>query len=209
MVADTKRFKAMDDNHKLRPDFEESFSALIELGGVYVDKTGKIADLIQSRGPYFLARPRRFGKSLLLDTMQQVFEGRRELFGGLNIEKQYPNFIWEPLPVIRLNINNVSSDPEYFEKAMIGRLEVIANRHNVKIHQHDLATAIGDLIINIYEEYEIHHENDEKPSPSGLGKIVLLIDEYDFPLIRNMGDQAKLKAIQRSLSLFILPSKDV
>jgi hypothetical protein len=68
---------------------EESFLRIIQRNGVYVDKTELIHMLISnpwSSVPYFLSRPRRFGKTLLLDTVQKVFEGRRELFSGLAID---------------------------------------------------------------------------------------------------------------------------
>ncbi|MDR1041618.1 MAG: AAA family ATPase, partial [Deltaproteobacteria bacterium] len=94
---------------------EDSFLALALQRAVYVDKTDLIFDLLKSRGPYFLARPRRFGKSLLLDTIQQIFEGKKELFDGLKIDRKAPNFSWESFPVLRINMNTVSSEPDEFK----------------------------------------------------------------------------------------------
>jgi hypothetical protein len=67
----------------------QSFSTLRSEGCVYVDKTPMLLQLAGSVGRFFLSRPRRFGKSLLLDTLKELFEGHRELFVGLNIEDHW------------------------------------------------------------------------------------------------------------------------
>ena len=82
----------------------ESFPVLREGGFVYVDKTEYVRKLVDGNGYYFLSRPRRFGKSLLLSTIQAFFEGRRDLFKGLSIDS-YP-YKWDRHPVFRLNLVN-------------------------------------------------------------------------------------------------------
>ena len=82
----------------------QDFRTLREEGYIYVDKTRYITELIRKKSRYcFLARPRRFGKSLFLSTLQCFFEGRRELFEGLDVESL--DWDWEPYPVLRLDLN--------------------------------------------------------------------------------------------------------
>ena len=89
----------------------ESFYDIRTGGYVYVDKTKYIYDLVDSGMYYFLSRPRRFGKSLLLSTMEEYFSGNRELFKGLAIEELESD--WKSYPVLRLNLNgNFTSDGE-------------------------------------------------------------------------------------------------
>ncbi|MDE6379653.1 MAG: AAA family ATPase, partial [Muribaculaceae bacterium] len=95
----------------------QDFRTLREEGYVYIDKTRYIAALIRNKARYcFLARPRRFGKSLFLSTLQCFFEGRRELFTGLDIESL--DWTWESYPVLRLDLNSHS----YMEQ---GRLDSV------------------------------------------------------------------------------------
>ncbi len=81
-----------------------SFENIIKGDYVYVDKTKYIFDIIRKTGAYyFLSRPRRFGKSLFLDTLEQVFKGRRELFKGLYIDST--DYDWKKYPVIHIDFN--------------------------------------------------------------------------------------------------------
>jgi len=82
---------------KKLPIGKQTFVKLIEEDCVYVDKTELIYQLISEGSYYFLSRPRRFGKSLLVDTLKQIFLGNKELFKGLWIENQID---WQPYPVI-------------------------------------------------------------------------------------------------------------
>ncbi len=82
----------------------QSFPKLIEGGFLYVDKTRYIHRLAEDGGYYFLARPRRFGKSLLLSTIEAYYQGRRDLFRGLAIDRLTRD--WEPHPVLHLDLNN-------------------------------------------------------------------------------------------------------
>ena len=76
---------------------------------IYVDKTKYIYELVRKRGfYYFLSRPRRFGKSLTIDTLQAVFEGRKELFKGLAIEKE--NYDWQTYPILRLDWTTINCE---------------------------------------------------------------------------------------------------
>ena len=78
----------------------QNFEKLREGGYVYIDKTAKIYSLVSNGGYYFLSRPRRFGKSLLVSTMESYFEGRKDLFGGLAMESLEKD--WLEYPVLHL-----------------------------------------------------------------------------------------------------------
>jgi hypothetical protein len=82
-----------------------TFADLIDGGYVYVDKTARLYDLVRPyKGVYFLSRPRRFGKSLTISTLEAVFQGRRELFRGLAIDAT--DYDWKPYPVIRIDLGS-------------------------------------------------------------------------------------------------------
>ena len=92
----------------------QTFDRIREQGSVYVDKTGYVWKMVTTDAVnFFLSRPRRFGKSLLVDTLRCYFEGRKELFEGLaiyDLEKE-----WKKYPVIHLNLSN----GKYFEKELV------------------------------------------------------------------------------------------
>ncbi|MDE6683079.1 MAG: AAA family ATPase, partial [Muribaculaceae bacterium] len=81
----------------------QSFEKLREKGYLYIDKTSTIYSLIENAGYYFLSRPRRFGKSLLLSTLEAYYKGRRDLFKGLDLDSLTND--WDPHPVFHLDLN--------------------------------------------------------------------------------------------------------
>ncbi|MDR1040381.1 MAG: AAA family ATPase [Deltaproteobacteria bacterium] len=192
------------DEHNLKP-LEVSaatFIKLIKKGAIYVDKTKMILELLKSDGPYFLSRPRRFGKSVLVDTLQQIFEGKKELFDGLDIAKLAPHFDWNPHPVIRIDMNYVSIDPDKFQHSIISKLAPIADSYEVDIYKDDLATSISDLIINISNKQAILLKQADRLADVDTDNVVLLIDEYDFPLIGNLENPLKIEEMRKHLHSF-------
>ena len=97
----------------------QEFSKLRSKEYLYVDKTEQIAKLLSGSGYYFLSRPRRFGKSLLISTLKELFLGNRELFKGLYIEDKIE---WETFPVIHLDFAKSSYKTLGLEKAIQDRL---------------------------------------------------------------------------------------
>ena len=150
--------------------FVYTFEELRNGDFLYVDKTESIWRLIQStKEGYFLSRPRRFGKSLLVSTLKAIFEGRRELFDGLAISKK--EYDWKPYPVIHFDMGNCSAKtPKALEGFIEDRLCDIAAEHGVTLRGQSNATRFESLI-------------------SALGKqekVVILIDEYDKPILNNV-----------------------
>ena len=94
----------MKEQMRLYPIGQQDFPSLRKRGDLYIDKTEYVYRMTHSSSQYmFLSRPRRFGKSLLISTLHAYFEGRKELFGGLAIERLETD--WEPYPVIRLDMS--------------------------------------------------------------------------------------------------------
>src|SRR5689334_8320164 len=139
----------------------QEFRKIREAGFVYVDKTRIIHTLIESGSYYFLSRPRRFGKSLLLSTIKEIFNGSRELFNGLWIDA---NWEWEQrLPVIHLRFSQIAYKELGLAKAIDRELEMLAQQFKVSLQGDTIKEKFRALIRNVTVN----------------GKVVILIDEYD------------------------------
>ena len=151
----------------------QTFQKIIEGGYVYVDKTELIYSLVHGGDIYFLSRPRRFGKSLLISTLESYFLGKKELFKGLAIEKLETE--WKEYPVFRFDFNG----PNYKET---GKFEEKLNDYLTKWEcEYGLATdSKVDSSIRFSNILSAAHEQ------TGL-KCVVLIDEYDKPLLDVLG----------------------
>ena len=149
----------------------QTFAKVRKGGFTYVDKTPQALDLANSAGMYFLARPRRFGKSLFLDTLRNLFEGNRELFTGLYAET---NWDWDnKYPVIKLDMSGTSDGVEALRIVLEGKLRRAAERLEVELS----ATS---------EPWELFEQLIHKACIQYSSQVVLLIDEYDKPMIDNI-----------------------
>jgi len=152
----------------------QDFAVLREDKKYYVDKTDLVYKMVSSDRYYFLSRPRRFGKSLLVSTLQCYFEGRRELFNGLAIEKLETE--WKTYPVIRLDMSIVKySGKDSLAESLNKILEPQERRFNVKSepNNHTWGVRMARII-------EAAHEQTGK-------EVVVLIDEYDAPMLDTFG----------------------
>ena len=149
-----------------------SFSNLRESGCIYVDKTGYIAKLIAISGKmYFLSRPRRFGKSLTVSTLEAIFQGRRELFKGLAIDKT--DYDWKAYPIIHIDFGDCGkSTPEGLDGWLKDRLEEVADAYGVG--PLDMTKTSDDLFAKLILLL------------SKKDKVVVLVDEYDKVLSDNV-----------------------
>lgn len=153
----------------LYPIDTANFRNVRENGFVYVDKTEYIHLLTKNKGTYyFLARPRRFGKSLFLDTLAEYFKGNRQLFNGLAIDKLRPDE-WTSYPVIRLNL----SGSPYKEKNNLS--DLLAS----SISEHEELFGLAESEGEIYERF---YSLIKKIKQATGNEVVILIDEYDAPL---------------------------
>lgn len=159
---------------------------------MYVDKTQEVLRILEDGGTYyFLARPRRFGKSLFISTLEAFFQGKKELFEGLFI---YDKVDWEKhsdSPVIRLNFSLIKSggNKTEFEQSIINYLKVeYAIQYNFHFDFDNIKTYFHALVAHIYRQ-------------TGK-KIVVLIDEYDKPITDHIADDRKIKDNQEILRDF-------
>ena len=151
----------------------QTFAKVREGGFVYVDKTPQALDLANNAGIYFLARPRRFGKSLFLDTLRNLFEGRRELFQGLYAEE---NWQWAvKYPVIKLDMSGTSDSVGALRSVLEGKLRRAAKLLGVELSNTCEPVKLFEQLIE--EAHDLHGQ-----------PVVLLIDEYDKPMIDNIDD---------------------
>ena len=162
-----------------------SFEKLRKEGYLYVDKTEYIWQLINPAGEsYFLSRPRRFGKSLTVSTLKAVFEGKKELFEGLAIyDKPYD---WKPYPVIHLDLNGWNfGGRQETRDSLCGLVRECAEDHNVTVSAAEPEKMFRQLIRALSEQ----------------GQVVILLDEYDKPLLNNIG-KPEVKQILADLKSF-------
>ncbi|HIJ59645.1 MAG TPA: AAA family ATPase, partial [Nitrospirae bacterium] len=145
---------------------------IINNGYVYVDKTCYVYELVDTGKYYFLSRPRRFGKSLFIDTLKEAFEGNKELFKGLYI---YDEWDWEiKYPVIHINFaEGVCKDRVQLDKWIVEQLIKNQERFGITCRDNEFIPAcFSQLIEGLKKKY-------------GQG-VVILIDEYDKPILDNI-----------------------
>jgi len=161
---------------KKLPVSHQTFSEIMEENYLYVDKTGDIYNLLNSSGKYFfISRPRRFGKSLTVSTLKEIFSGNKELFKGLYI---YDKIEWNKYPVICIDFAKIvySEGKEVFRKTLIDTLIKIGNFYNITLEKREfLKQSFEELIEKL----------------SKINRVVLLIDEYDKPIIDHITDIPK------------------
>ena len=165
----------------------QTFAKVREGGFAYVDKTPLALNLANDAGIYFLARPRRFGKSLFLDTLRNLFEGKQELFQGLHAEH---NWKWAvKYPVIKLDMSGGSTSVKALKATLEGNVLRAAERLDVQLS----ATS---------EPHELFHQLIHRACVQHGRPVVLLIDEYDKPMIDNIDDMPLAQQMLKQLRSF-------
>jgi hypothetical protein len=149
----------------------QTLSEIREENGIYVDKTELVHQLVTQGKYYFLSRPRRFGKSLLVSVLKELYLGHKPLFDGLWIEDKWD---WtKNNPVIHISFDAVDYQGLGLEKGIIRELKRCAKNYKIQLTETTLKSLFEELIENIATEY---------------GKVVLLVDEYDKPIIDYLED---------------------
>ncbi len=175
----------MKKNLKNLPIGISDFERIINERYLYIDKTERIYELISGGMYYFLSRPRRFGKSLLISTFYNIFRGKKELFKGLYIYDA--DFEWEDYPVVRFDFNGIiSRNEKILEKQIIEAIKDNGERYGIRIEKQDYAKdALKELSKKLENKY---------------GKnIVFLVDEYDKPIIDHLGkEEEELKIADKN-----------
>ena len=178
---------------KLYPIGIQTFERIRKEDKFYVDKTEYIYRMTHTDGTYFfLSRPRRFGKSLLVSTFHSYFEGKKELFEGLAIEKLEKE--WNEYPVLHFDL----SKGKHMEKAQLEEylgylLEDYEQKYGIENHRNGNNNRFNDLIEVVYRK---------------TGKqVVVLIDEYDAPLLDVAHEKEKLDVLRNTMRNFYSPLK--
>lgn len=171
----------------------QTFSEIRERDLIYIDKTKQIHGVLTSGKYFFLSRPRRFGKSLLLSTMRSIYEGRKDLFKGLWI---YDKWNWEKTyPVIHIQFASQGYRTIGLEKAILQMIEQVAKSLNISLESEGISLRFKELIQKAAEY-------------SSSKKAVVLIDEYDKPIIDYLDDLPQATENRNILKSFYSVLKD-
>ena len=164
---------------KALPIGVQSFADLRKKNNLYVDKTKEIHRLITSGKIFFLSRPRRFGKSLLVSTLAELFKGEKSLFEGLYIFDKYD---WtQQYPVIIIDWSKVKhTNAAVMESDMCKFLDQIAASYQITLLRDYASSKFAELIERLYEKT--------------CRQVVVLVDEYDMPILDALNNTEELEA---------------
>lgn len=165
----------------------QNFEKLREDGFVYIDKTKQIHLLVKQGGYYFLSRPRRFGKSLLISTLEAYFEGKRELFKGLAIEQLETE--WKTYPILHLDLNAEDySSPDALHSILNRYLSAWEKVYGSDEAEDTVSGRFAGIIRRAYEK-------------TGQ-QVVILVDEYDKPMVMNFDNDELQDRFRNTLKAF-------
>ncbi|MEM8523973.1 MAG: AAA family ATPase [Bacteroidota bacterium] len=164
----------------------QTFESIVKRELIYVDKTPLIWKLVSKGQYYFFARPRRFGKSLMLTTLKSFFQGRKDLFEGLFIHDKEEN--WTVYPVIHIDYSLVDYrfSVELFNKTLVIHLKNIAEEYDVELINNEPSTCFTELVNKLGEKYQ--------------QQIVVLVDEYDKPMVDLLTKEERFRENRAVLS---------
>lgn len=180
---------------KLYPIGIQNFESLRNDGYFYVDKTALLYRLVKTGRYFFLSRPRRFGKSLMISTLQAYFEGKKELFEGLAIEQLEKEWVKRPVLHIDLNIEKYNT-PDSLDKILNDTLVQWEELYGTRPSETSFSLRFAGIIRRACEK-------------SG-ERVAILVDEYDKPMLQAIGDVELQKAFRTTLKPFygVLKSMD-
>ena len=155
---------------KLLPIGIQTLSDIINENYIYVDKTEIIYKLISEGRYYFLSRPRRFGKSLTVSTLYEIFNGNKELFKDLWIYNS--NWKWIQYPIIKLDFGEVKESEENVESEIERIIKNNSEKNEIELNGNNITAKFSNLIKDLYKKYN--------------QKVVILVDEYDKIIVNNL-----------------------
>ena len=152
----------------------------------YADKTMFVYELVKEQMPFFLYRPRSFGKSLFLNTISHVLHGEEELFEGLWIKSS--DYVWKKYPVLKLSLVGIKpTDPAQVITSLSSLVERVAKDAKIRLDIKNPGEMLADFISELYRK---HGEKE---------KVAVLIDEYDAPITFHIDVPAKAEQVRREL----------
>jgi predicted AAA-ATPase/PD-(D/E)XK nuclease superfamily protein len=169
-----------------------NFRRMIEENYLYIDKTNIIYDILEREKFLFLSRPRRFGKSLLVSTLAELFNGNKELFKDVWIGK-HSTYDWQQYPVIQFDFSNLSvRTVDEFNISLMSAIEHIAKSYHIDLSQELLLNA---KLLQLITEL------------STKNRVAILIDEYDYPLLNNLNRVETAEEIREIMKGFFTTIK--
>ena len=162
----------------------QTFEKIREEGKIYVDKTMFIHQLVSKGKYYFLARPRRFGKSLMLTTLKSYFQGKKHLFEGLYIYEKEKEWKYHPVVHIDYSLVNYRDGMDIFHQSLMYHLKDIAREYDIELKSKVVDNALSEMIVKLHEKY---------------GLVVVLVDEYDKPMVDALTKPAKFEENRNAL----------
>lgn len=182
-------------SNKIYPIGIQNFEKIRNDGYFYVDKTALIYQMVKTGSYYFLSRPRRFGKSLLISTLEAYFQGKKELFEGLAMEKLEKD--WTVHPILHLDLNAEKyTEPEALYQVLESALRGWEALYGAQDYEKTFAARFQGVIQRAYDK-------------TGQ-RVVILIDEYDKPMLQAIDNEGLQKEFRDTLKAFYgaLKSKD-
>ena len=173
--------------NKIYPIGIQNFESLRKDGFFYIDKTALVYQLVKTGRYYFLSRPRRFGKSLLISTLEAYFQGKKELFTGLAVEKLEKDWIEYPILHLDLNIERYDT-PESLGNILEKNLAEWEKLYGAEISERTFSLRFAGIIKRACEQ-------------TGQ-RVVILVDEYDKPMLQAIGNQELQKEYRNALKPF-------
>lgn len=188
-----KRVECMEN--KIYPIGIQNFESLRNDGYFYIDKTALVYQLVKTGRYYFLSRPRRFGKSLLLSTLEAYFQGKKELFDGLAMEKLEKDWIKYPILHLDLNAEKYTA-PEALDQVLESALRGWEALYGAQDYERTFASRFQGII--------------QRACDKTGQRVVVLVDEYDKPMLQAIGNDELQKSYRETLKAFYgaLKSKD-
>ncbi len=182
-------------SNKIYPIGIQNFESLRQDGYFYIDKTALMYQMVKTGRYYFLSRPRRFGKSLLISTLEAYFQGKKELFTGLAVEKLEKDWIKYPILHLDLNIEKYDT-PESLDKILNDNLEYWESQYGTRPSETSFSLRFAGIIQRACEK-------------TGQ-RVVILVDEYDKPMLQAIGNEELQKQFRNTLKPFYgaLKTKD-
>lgn len=165
----------------------QNFEKIRKEGYLYVDKTAMVYQLVETGNYYFLSRPRRFGKSLLISTLEAYFQGKKELFKGLAMEQLEKDWVAYPILHIDLNISQYQSGKD-LEDILNRSLVAWETLYGADPAERSLALRFAGVVRRAYEK-------------TGR-RVVILVDEYDKPLLQAIGNESLQEVFRNMLKPF-------
>ena len=174
-------------SNKIYPIGIQNFESLRQDGYFYIDKTALMYQMVKTGSYYFLSRPRRFGKSLLISTLEAYFQGKKELFTGLAVERLEKDWIKYPILHLDLNIEKYDT-PESLDNILEKSLTAWEKLYGAEPSERSFSLRFAGII--------------ERACKQAGQRVVILVDEYDKPMLQAIGNEKLQKQFRDTLKPF-------